>query len=142
MWTAEYGMDTTASPEALWQLLSDVDGWGAWNAGIETIELEGRLAVGVTFRMQPTGMDVLTSTVAQLEENRLFTDVTDMGDLVIRVSHVLEPLAGGGTSITFRVEVTGPAADAVGEEVGEAVSADFPDVIAALAMAAATAPVR
>lgn len=142
MWTAEYSLETTASPEPVWALLSDVAGWGAWNAGIETIELDGPVAVGAIFRMQPTGMDMLTSMVAELEPNRLLTDVTDMGGLVIRVAHRLEPMAGGGTSITFRVEVSGSAADALGEQVGTAVSEDFPDVIAALAAAAATAPAQ
>ncbi len=101
MWTTEYTLTTDASPEALWQLLSDIDGWGAWNDGIETIALDGPLAIGVTFQMKPPGEDVLTSTVAELEQNRLLTDVTDMGELVIRVEHRLEPLAGGGTSITL-----------------------------------------
>jgi uncharacterized protein YndB with AHSA1/START domain len=139
MWTTEYTLTAEASPETLWQLLSDIDGWGAWNDGIETIALDGPLAVGATFRMKPPGEDVLTSTVAELEENRLLTDVTDMGDLVIRVAHRLAPLAGGATSITYRVEVSGPAADAAGEEVGTAISADFPQVMAALAAAADTA---
>jgi hypothetical protein len=86
--------------------------------------------------MKPPGEDVMTSTIAELEEGRLLTDVTDMGDLVISVAHELQPLAGGGTSIAYRVQVTGPAADTTGEEVGTAISADFPQVIAALADAA------
>jgi uncharacterized protein YndB with AHSA1/START domain len=139
VWTTEYTLSTEASPEALWKFLSDVDGWGAWNDGIETIALDGPLALGATFQMKPPDEDVLTSTVAELEENRLLTDVTDMGDLVIRVEHRLQPLAGGGTSITYRVEVSGPAADAIGGEVGTAISADFPQVIEALATAAHTA---
>jgi hypothetical protein len=89
--------------------------------------------------MKPPGEDVLTSTIAELEENRLLTDVTDMGELVIRVAHQLQRLASGGTSITYRVQVSGPAADAVGEEVGSAISADFPLVMAALAAAAGDA---
>jgi len=92
--------------------------------------------------MKPPGEDVLTSTIAELDPNRLLTDETEMGELVIRVVHRLEPLSSGRTSITYRVEVTGPAADAAGEEVGTAVSADFPQVIAALAVAASTARPR
>ncbi len=142
MWTTEHSIETTASPEAVWAVLRNVNGWGAWNAGIEMIELDEPLAIGATFRMKPSGEDVLTSAIAELEENRRLTDVTDLGDLVVRVVHLLEPTDDGGTTITFRVEVSGPAADAVGEQVGQAVSADFPEVIAALAAAAASAPVR
>jgi uncharacterized protein YndB with AHSA1/START domain len=139
VWSTEYTLTTAASPEALWRLLSDIDGWGAWNAGIEAIALDGPLDVGATFRMKPPGEDVLVSTVAELEPNRLLTDVTDLGELVIRVVHRLDPVAGGATAITYRVEVTGPAGDAMGEQVGSAVSADFAQVMAALAAAAGAA---
>jgi hypothetical protein len=138
MWTKQYTATVEVNPEPLWQLLSDVNGWGGWNDGIEMIALDGPLAVGSTFRMKPPGEDVLTSTIAELEQNRLLTDVTEMGELVIRVEHRLEPLFSGATSITYRIEVTGPAADVCGEEVGMAISADFPQVIAALASTAST----
>jgi Polyketide cyclase / dehydrase and lipid transport len=136
MWTTEYSQSTDVATEALWKVLRDVGGWGAWNGGIETIALDGPVAVGTTFRMKPPGEDTVTSTIAELEENRVITDVTDLGDLVIRVAHRLDPLADGQTAVTYRMEVSGPAADTIGEEVGRAVSADFPQVIAALVAAA------
>ncbi len=136
MWRTEHTITTGASRAALWELLSDVDGWGSWNDGIEIIALDGPLAVGSTFRMKPPGQDELTSTIAELDPPGRLTDVTDLGELVIRVVHELVPLSGGGTSITYTLEVTGPASDAMGAEVGEAISADFPTVLAALAAAA------
>lgn len=136
MWITEYTGIADATPEALWALLCDVDGWGAWNEGIESIALDGPLAVGATFQMTPPGEQTLTSTIAELDENRLLTDVTDLGDLTVRVAHRLDPLSDGRTAVTYQVEVSGPGADAAGEEVGHAISADFPDVIAALAKAA------
>jgi uncharacterized protein YndB with AHSA1/START domain len=136
MWTTEYTQSGDVSPEALWRLLSDVNGWGAWNDGIETIALDGPLAVGATFRMKPPGEDELTSTIAELEENRLLTDVTDLGELVVRVAHRLSPQTDGGTAVTYGVQVSGTAPDSQAEEVGKAISADFPQVIAALLAAA------
>jgi uncharacterized protein YndB with AHSA1/START domain len=132
MWTTEYTQTTDVAPETLWQVLRDVNSWGTWNDGIETIAMDGPLGVGATFQMKPPGEDTVTSTIAELEENRLLTDVTDLGDLEVRVAHRLDPLAGGGTTVSYGVQVTGPAADAIGEQVGTAISADFPQVIAAL----------
>jgi polyketide cyclase/dehydrase/lipid transport protein len=132
MWTTEYSLTRDASPEAIWHVLRDVDGWVTWNDGIETIELHGPLAVGTTFTMKPPGEDAVTSVIAELEENRLFTDVTDLGELVVRVAHEIQPADDGRTAVTYRVEVSGPAADTSGEIVGTAISADFPQVIAAL----------
>jgi hypothetical protein len=53
--------------------------------------------------------------------------------VVVRVRHSLEALAAGGTRITYRATVEGPPADALGPEIGTAVTADFPEVMAALA---------
>ena len=136
MWTTDITRTTDLTPEALWPVLRDVDGWGAWNDGIETIALDGPLAVGATFEMKPPGEEPMRGTIAELEEGRLLTDVTDLGELVVRVAHRLDPVPDGGTAVTFAVEVSGPAADAVGEEVGTAISADFPEVIAGLVSAA------
>lgn len=37
MWIAEHRGSAEADPAAVWRILSDVDGWGSWNDGIETI---------------------------------------------------------------------------------------------------------
>jgi hypothetical protein len=73
--------------------------------------------------------------LAWVGEGRGFEDETEVpgAEVVVRVRHSLEPLAAGGTRITYRATVEGPAADALGPEIGPAVTADFPEVIAALA---------
>src|ERR671923_276430 len=52
--------------------------------------------------------------------------VADLGDVTLRLSHSLEPVEGGGTSIVHRLEIGGPAADRVGPELGPAITEDFP----------------
>jgi hypothetical protein len=39
MWTTEHSVETTASPESIWRLWSEVATWGDWNADIERIEI-------------------------------------------------------------------------------------------------------
>ena len=128
MWTATASIETTASPQAVWRLFEDVAGWPAWNAGIERIELHGPFATGSTFSMQPPGMEAFTSTLLEVRANAGFTDETLIEGTRFIVSHTLEPLPAGGTRITYGTQVTGPAA----EEMGPLVTADFPDVLAAL----------
>jgi hypothetical protein len=67
-----------------------------------------------------------------VRENECFVDETRIGDLVIEVAHRIEPLAPSRTRITYAVEARGPGA----AEIGPMVSADFPDVLAALVKAA------
>jgi hypothetical protein len=126
-YTTEHSIETSASPEAIWQLFIDVPNWKRWNAGIENIEMTQPFAVGSEFAMQPTGGPVLHSRLVDVAPQRRFVDETRLGELVVRVAHRIEPLARGAR-ITYAVEATGPGSD----EVGPMVSSDFPEVLQAL----------
>jgi hypothetical protein len=77
----------------------------------------------------------LSFRLSWVGEGRGFEDETEIpgAEVTVRVRHSLEPLAAGGTRITYRATVEGPAADALGPEIGPGVTSDFPEVIAALA---------
>jgi len=128
MWTDTASIATTVPPHVLWQLFEDVARWTNWNAGIERIALNGPFASGSTFEMQPPGMDAFTSTLRDVRPNHGFTDETLLGDTRFLVSHELQPLPEGGTRVTYAIQVDGPDA----ETLGPLVTADFPDVLAAL----------
>jgi uncharacterized protein YndB with AHSA1/START domain len=132
MWTHDYSLTTDLPAQPLWQLLTDVEGWVHWNDGVESIVLEGPVEVGTVFQMTPPGEDAITSTIVDLRPGAVITDLTEFDGLAIRVEHRLDPQPGGGTTVTYRVEVSGDAPDAVLQEVGTAVSADFPAVLANL----------
>lgn len=133
MWEYEYSAETTAPAAELWRHWSDVDAWPAWNAGIEKIEVDGPFQVGTMFTMTPPGDDPVVMRLTEIVPGELFTDEADGGDFTVRTVHRLTPLGDGGTRITYRTEITGPAAGEIGPELGPAITADFPDVVAALA---------
>lgn len=139
MWSRDYALTTDLDAQMLWQQLANVEGWVRWNDGIESINLNGPLAIGSGFQMTPPGEDAVTSTIVELEPGRLLTDLTEMDGIAIRVEHRLDQQPDGGTAISYRIEVTGAVPDEVAQEVGTAVSADFPDVMASLVAAARTA---
>jgi hypothetical protein len=129
MWTQEYSVEASAAPSSVWKLLSDVTTWPMWNAGVESIELTGAFATGSVFKMiVPGAPDAFISRLLDVQVNGGFTDETVLGDAVVRVHHRLAAVPSGGTRITYRAEVSGPNAD----EVGPQISADFPQVLAAL----------
>jgi len=132
MWTKEYRANSTASPDALFSILEDVDRWAEWNAGVGRIEMDGSFAAGTTATMVLPDGETLRFRLAWVDPDRGFEDETEVPDagVVVRVAHLLEPGADGGTHITYRCTVEGP--DDVGAEIGPAVSGDFPEVIAAL----------
>ena len=107
--------------------------WPQWNDGIETIDVEGPFAVGTVFTMTPPGDEPIRMRLVEIEPGSSFTDEMDAGDFVVRTEHRLEPAAGGLTRIVYRTQITGEAAGHVGPELGPQITADFPEVVAALA---------
>ncbi len=134
-WATEHSIQTNAAPERIWALFQDVPGWKRWNAGIEQIELEGPFATGTWFSMTPPGQEALRTQLIDVREGQHFVDETQVGELVVTVAHRIERVAANLTRIVYAVEAKGPGAD----EIGPAIAADFPEVLAALvALAEAT----
>lgn len=132
MWTTEQSIETTASPEAIWRLWSDVATWPDWNHDIEKIEISGPFAVGSTIAMTPIGQDTVELHIAEVFESRLFIDEADLGDAVVRTVHRIDPIGDDRRKITYRMEISGPAADIIGPEVGPQISSDFPATLSGL----------
>jgi uncharacterized protein YndB with AHSA1/START domain len=133
MWEYEHSTETAAAPEAIWRHWSDIAAWPRWNDAIEKIEIDGPFAVGTTFTMIPPGDEPIRMRLVEIVPGQLFTDEMDAGDFVVRTEHRLAPATGGRTRISYRTEITGPAAGQVGPQLGPAITADFPEVLAALA---------
>jgi hypothetical protein len=131
MWEYEYSAETTPSRDALWRHWSDVLAWPRWNAGIETITIDGPFEAGTTFTMTPPGEDPVKMTLTEVVPGSRFTDLADGGSFQVITEHRLEE-AGPLTRIVYRTEITGPDADQIGPEIGPQITADFPDVVAAL----------
>ena len=128
VWRTEYAIETSATAETIWGIFRDVPSWKSWNAGIEQIDIEGPFAAGTWFTMKPPGEDALRSQLVDVRENVCFVDETRVGELAILVAHRIEPLGPARTRIVYAVDARGPQA----AEIGPAVSADFPDVLASL----------
>ena len=59
------GSITIAAPrELVWQVLTDLEGWPAWNPGVKSLALSGPLAVGATFRWK-AGPGTIRSKIEQ-----------------------------------------------------------------------------
>jgi hypothetical protein len=137
MWTTEHSIETTASPESIWRLWSDVATWGEWNADIERIEITGPFAPGSTIAMTPAGQETVELRIAKTAEPLLFVDEGELGEITVTTFHRVDTLADGRSRVTYRMELTGPAADTHGPVVGPEISGDLPDVLAALVEKAA-----
>jgi hypothetical protein len=132
MWATEHSIETTAAPEAIWRAWSDVKRWPEWNTDLMRAELSGPFAAGSTITMYAHGGDTIDLAITKASESEAFVDEADLGEVVVRTIHRLEPLASGRVRVIYRMEITGPEANTLGPQIGPQISADFPQVLAAL----------
>ena len=133
MWSTEHSVETSASPEAVWRLWADVPRWPEWNADLAQAELGGEFREGSTIRMTSNDGDVIELRIAEAVEPERFVDEAELGGIIVRTTHRLEPAESERMRIVYRMEITGPDADTLGAELGPQISGDFPEVLEALA---------
>jgi Polyketide cyclase / dehydrase and lipid transport len=133
MWATEHSVETSAAPEAIWRMWADVERWPVWNGDIERIELVGPFAAGGTIVMTPIGEEPVELRIVEAVEPELFVDEAELGEIVVRTTHRVQPLDVERARVTYRMEITGPAADTIGAQIGPEISGDFPQTLAALA---------
>jgi uncharacterized protein YndB with AHSA1/START domain len=134
MWTAEHTIETSATPEAIWRLWTDVARWPEWNTDLERAEISGPFATGSRVTMFPrdAGQDPIELTIMEAAEPERFVDQADLGAVVVRTTHRVDRLDDEGSRIAYSTEITGPEADALGPQIGPEITADFPEVLARL----------
>lgn len=128
IWTTEYSIETTVAPDAIWRAWADVPRWPEWNGDIQTVELNGPFAVGSTIAMTPHDQESVRLRLAEVVDGEMFVDEADVAGTIVRTTHRIDALGDLGARVVYRLEASGPAADAI----GPAVSADFGDTLGAL----------
>jgi hypothetical protein len=132
MWKTEHVHETDASPESIFAMWADVEGWPRWDASLVATTVAGPFAAGTTGTLHPQGMpEPISFVITAVDEGRGFADETLLGPLALRFEHRVEPIAAGAR-IVVSVEAEGPDA----EQIGPAVAEDLPESVAALAAAA------
>ncbi len=132
MWEHEDSIETSVAPEQIWRLWSDVTSWPRWNRDIEQIEIDGPFARGSTITMKPQGQEPVQLMIAEATEPRGFVDEAHVGGALIRTSHQVESLDADRLRVVYLTQISGPAADELGPQLGPMITADFPETLAAL----------
>ena len=83
--------------------------------------------------MTPIGEEPVELRIVEAVEPELFVDEAELGEIVVRTTHRVQPLDVERARVTYRMEITGPAADTLGAQIGPEISGDFPQTLAALA---------
>lgn len=131
MWSTEHTAETTLTRDAVWAALRDLHTGDLTYDGADAFQLDGPFAVGTELTITPVGQDPFRSTIVDLVDGETYADRTGFGDLTLTFRHTLVDTPTG-TSVTHRLDITGPSADEVGPELGPQISDDFAESMAAL----------
>lgn len=129
-YTYAHTVETDATADAIWSLYEDVSSWPSWDRQAELVTRDGPFEAGSSGTMKFIGQNPLPYRLIKVEPLREFVDETPLGDIVVRVSHRLEPLNKGGVRITYAAEIDGPQEQA--QQLGSMITADFPATMASL----------
>jgi hypothetical protein len=123
-------VEAQVGAEDVWELYEDAASWPSWDAQAEWVTREGPFRAGTTGAMKFRGQEPLSYRLVKVEPGREFVDETPVAELLVRVSHLLEPLARDRVRIMYAAEIDGPEGQA--KEIGPMITADFPDTVASL----------
>ena len=143
---AEYGssVETSASPEQVWRVWSDMSTWGEWNPNVSTMEWTGGFVQGSEGIMNTRAGQHHKMKLAEVQPGRFFAlETRVVPGTMFRFNCRVEPAAGGAggaggsggakTKISQMVEVKGPLGPLLAGMMGPQVSKEFPTLLANLA---------
>ena len=133
---AEYGasVETSASPERVWKVWSDMSTWGDWNPNVSTMDWTGGFVQGSEGIMNTKAGQHHKMTLAEVQPGRFFALETSVVPLTrFRFNCRVERSSAGKTKISQMVEVKGPLGPVVQGMMGPQVSKEFGTLLANLA---------
>jgi Polyketide cyclase / dehydrase and lipid transport len=133
MFTFHASAISTANPETIWPLYSDVTNWNRWDDSIVASDLAGTFEVGSHGSMTIEGNPrPLPFVLFEVTANKSFCNASEIPGVKIEFIHTLEPTTEG-TQITHQVTISGPAWEQVAATVGKKLEHDLPLTVASLA---------
>jgi uncharacterized protein YndB with AHSA1/START domain len=130
----EYGtsVETSAAPEKVWQIWSDMSTWGEWNPNVSTMDWRGGFVSGSTGVMNTRAGQHHKMQLGDVQPGRSFALLTSVvPGTRFRFNCRIEP--GTKTRVSQTVEVGGPLGPVMGGMLGPQVSKEFGTLLANLA---------
>lgn len=107
--TAQAVALTTAPPETIWKMWTDVESSPRWDVDVEWSRLDGAFAVGArgAFKLKKGGK--LSFVLDEVVKERSYANtVRFLPGVTLRFTHVQEPVAVGASRVTHGAEIRGP----------------------------------
>ena len=131
----EYGtsVESTASPDKVWRIWSDMSTWGDWNPNVSTMDWQGGFVSGTNGIMNTRAGQHHRMQLVDVQPGRSFALLTAVvPGTRFRFNCRVEP-ANGKTKISQTVEVGGFLGPVMGGMLGPQVSKEFGTLLENLA---------
>jgi uncharacterized protein YndB with AHSA1/START domain len=106
MLITKHTVETTATPEQIWELWQDAENWKNWDQEIEFSRIDGPFQTGTTGCTKFVGTPVIKTLLTQVEPQKLVVQESYLSFAKVISSQSMCQVAGK-TQVTFQVEVRG-----------------------------------
>ncbi len=132
---AEYGtsVESTASPDKVWKIWSDMSTWGEWNPNVSTMDWQGGFQSGTTGVMNTRAGQHHKMKLLDVTPGRSFALETSVVPLTTFRFNCRIGSEAGKTTVGQWVEVKGPLGPVLGGMMGPQVSKEFGTLLSNLA---------
>jgi hypothetical protein len=129
MWKTEHSEDTTASPDAIWRLLTDAEGWSSWNPGLSWARLEGPFQTGTAGRTKPAKGPEGKFIVMEVRDGTSFVNEAKLPGARMRFLHRITPLDNGQARVMLGATIDGPLSSLYGFMFGRNIAGYMPTAV-------------
>ena len=125
----EASLDTSASPDRVWLVWSDINRWPEWNPDMKASHLDGPLKLGATGNIDTRSGGKHDVVVTHFEQGRSYElESTALPGTKMAIRATIAP-SGSGSRITQGFEPRGLLAPIVGPMMGRAILKTFNSVL-------------
>jgi hypothetical protein len=140
MWKTEHAEVTTASPDAVWQVIADVAHWPAWNPGYTAASLDGPVRSGTTGTVTLPNGTRRPFTLVDASPGASFVMAGSGPGVRQRFIHRIEPLDDGRTKVTMAATMEGLLSPVFARLFGKVIAGYTPTAVRQLVARAEAGP--
>ena len=137
MWQNEVTIKSSATPQQIWSVWSDVKNWREWDNEVEWSEINGKFEVGATGVLKPKGGPKSNFKMIACEPYKSFTDRSFLPLCKIDFIHEIHQI-GGGITISHKVQISGFLTFLFSKVIGNKIIKELPKAMEKLNQIAIT----
>ena len=127
MWSANFKTETKdANSKQIWEVLTDINNWSAWDEEVEWTKLDGQSRLGAKFILKPKGGPKVNIEVTEYEPCTLHTDLSSLPLAKMEMRHTLKQV-GDTCHLGIEVKIWGPLTFLWKKVIGETQVKGFAD---------------